>query len=232
MSRRLKRLPGRASKAGGSIQRAFSGGRNHSDTAWGAGHKPKTFSCGGGKIRFRRNEIPLTFSCAELGARTGPIAKGKIPPTTMYFAKRFIPDSFGVTFERTQKLHRSQLQKNDSDKYTPFRAKSSLPACRICSLQGILDKLMPQVLQRDTPRKSLFKRQRIAVIVVPPVEELDLVGPMQVFSAANRLAGKPVYAVQVATNGNDLTVAGEAGLLSFLAHRRLSEVEGPFDSIL
>jgi transcriptional regulator GlxA family with amidase domain len=91
---------------------------------------------------------------------------------------------------------------------------------------------MPQVPQRDTPRKSLFKRRRIAVIVVPPVEELDLVGPMQVFSAANRLAGKPVYAVEVATNGNDLTVAGEAGLLSFLAHRRLSEVEGPFDSIL
>ncbi len=91
---------------------------------------------------------------------------------------------------------------------------------------------MPQVPQRDTSRKSLSKQRRIAVIVVPPVEELDLVGPMQVFSAANRLAGRPVYAVEVATNGNDLTVAGEAGLLSFLAHRRLSEVEGPFDSIL
>src|SRR4029077_7543006 len=109
---RLKRLPGRASKAGGSAKRAFSGGRNHSETALGAVHKPKTFSCGAAKCRPSRNEIPLTFSCAELGARTGPIAKGKIPPTTMYFAKRFIPDSFGVTFERTQKLYRSQLQKN------------------------------------------------------------------------------------------------------------------------
>src|SRR5438105_8424508 len=100
MSRRLKRLPGRASKVGGSVQRAFSGGRNHSATAWGLVHEPKTFSCGAAKVRSSRNEIPLTFSCAELGARIGPIAKGKIPPTTMYFAKRFIPDSFGVTFER------------------------------------------------------------------------------------------------------------------------------------
>lgn len=67
---------------------------------------------------------------------------------------------------------------------------------------------MPQVPQRDTPRKSLFKRRRIAVVVVPPVEELDLVGPLQVFSAANRLAGKPFYAVEIATNEEDLKVAG------------------------
>jgi hypothetical protein len=58
------------------------------------------------------------------------------------------------------------------------------------------------------------------------------VGPMQVFSAANRLAGKSVYAVEVATNTKDLKVAGEGGLLSFLAHRRFSELEGPFDSVL
>jgi hypothetical protein len=47
----------------------------------------------------------------------------------------------------------------------------------------------------NNQRKNLFKRRRVAVVVVPPVEELDLVGPMQVFSAANRLAGMPVYAV-------------------------------------
>ena len=91
---------------------------------------------------------------------------------------------------------------------------------------------MPQVPQRDTRRKSLFKRRRIAVIVVPPVEELDLVGPMQVFSAANRLAGKPVYAVEIATNADDLKVAGEGGLLSFLVQRRFSELQGSFDSLL
>ena len=71
---------------------------------------------------------------------------------------------------------------------------------------------MPQVPERDIPRKNLFKRRRIAVIVVPPVEELDLVGPMQVFSAANRLTGKPVYAVEIATNAAFLFA--EAGLLN------------------
>jgi len=56
---------------------------------------------------------------------------------------------------------------------------------------------MPRILQRDIPRKGLFKRRRVAVVVVPPVEELDLVGPMQVFSASNRLARKPVYTVEM-----------------------------------
>jgi hypothetical protein len=107
------------------------------------------------------------------------------------------------------------LQKDDSDKYTPFRAKYSFPAWRTLSLRGILDEVMPQVPEREIPRKNLFKRRRIAVIVVPPVEELDLVGPMQVFSAANRLTGKPVYAVEIATNAEDRKVAGEGGLLSF-----------------
>jgi transcriptional regulator GlxA family with amidase domain len=91
---------------------------------------------------------------------------------------------------------------------------------------------MPQVSQRDIPRKNLFKRRRIAVIVVPPVEELDLVGPMQVFSAANRLAGKHVYAVEIATNSSDLKVAGEGGLLSFLAQRHFLGLKGSFDSLL
>jgi transcriptional regulator GlxA family with amidase domain len=55
---------------------------------------------------------------------------------------------------------------------------------------------------------------------------------MQVFGAANRLAGKPVYTVEIATNSRDLKVAGEGGLLSFLAQRRFPELKGPFDSLL
>jgi hypothetical protein len=91
---------------------------------------------------------------------------------------------------------------------------------------------MARILQGDIPRKGLFKRRRVAVVVVPPVEELDLVGPMQVFSASNRLAGKPVYTVEIATNADDLKVPGEGGLLSFLAQRRFSELKGTFDSLL
>lgn len=77
-----------------------------------------------------------------------------------------------------------------------------------------------------------MKRRRVVVVAVPPVEELDLVGPMQVFSAANRLAGKTVYAVEVATNAIDMKISGEGGLLSFVAQRRFAELKGSFDSLL
>lgn len=36
--------------------------------------------------------------------------------------------------------------------------------------------------------------------MVPPVEELDLVGPVQVFSAVSRLMGQTVYSIEVLTN--------------------------------
>ncbi len=75
-------------------------------------------------------------------------------------------------------------------------------------------------------------RRRIVVVVVPPVEELDLVGPMQVFGAANRLAERQVYTLEVATTGKDLEVQGEGGMLSFLAQRRLEDVRGEIDSVL
>jgi transcriptional regulator GlxA family with amidase domain len=66
-------------------------------------------------------------------------------------------------------------------------------------------------------RKPAVSNRRVVVLVVPPVDEFDLVCPIQVFGAANRLAGKSVYSVEIATNGKDLKVQGEGGLLSFLA---------------
>jgi transcriptional regulator GlxA family with amidase domain len=80
--------------------------------------------------------------------------------------------------------------------------------------------------------KSTGNRRRVIVLVVPPVEELDLVGPIQVFSAANRLAREPVYDVEIATNGKDLTVDGEGGLLSFLAKGHFQALSVNFDSVL
>lgn len=74
--------------------------------------------------------------------------------------------------------------------------------------------------------------RRVLVVVVPPVDELDLVGPLQVFSAVNRLAGRPVYAIDIVTTAEDLQVPGEAGILTFLAHRRLQEVTEEYDSVL
>ena len=73
---------------------------------------------------------------------------------------------------------------------------------------------------------------RVVVLAVPPVDEFDLVCPIQVFGAANRLAGKSVYGVEVATAGKDLKVQGEGGLLSFLAGTRYKDLDHGFDSLL
>ena len=75
-------------------------------------------------------------------------------------------------------------------------------------------------------------KRRIIVIVVPPIDELDLVGPIQVFGAANRLVGKTVYEVEIVTNARELRVRGEGGLLSFAAQGRFQDVKGKVDSLL
>jgi transcriptional regulator GlxA family with amidase domain len=81
-------------------------------------------------------------------------------------------------------------------------------------------------------RKGPVPNRRVVVLTVPPVDEFDLVCPIQVFSAANRLAGKAVYDVEVATSGKNLQVPGEAGLLSFLAKANYKDLNRNFDSLL
>ena len=81
-------------------------------------------------------------------------------------------------------------------------------------------------------RKDAAGNRCVAVLAVPPVDELDLVGPIQVFSAANRLVGKRIYSVDIATNGKDLKVQGEGGLLSFLAETNYKSLNKDFDSLL
>jgi transcriptional regulator GlxA family with amidase domain len=74
--------------------------------------------------------------------------------------------------------------------------------------------------------------RRIIVVVVPPVDELDLVGPLQVFKSVNRLAGRKIYAVEVVTNASGRTVEGEGGVLTFVAKQHFSNVDGACDSVL
>ena len=74
--------------------------------------------------------------------------------------------------------------------------------------------------------------RRIVVVVVPPVDELDLVGPLQVFNSVNRLAGRTIYAIEVVTNADRLTVEGEGGVLTFIAQHHFNKVEGVCDSVL
>ena len=77
------------------------------------------------------------------------------------------------------------------------------------------------------------KLRRIVLLVTPPVEELDLVAPLEVFGTANRLIrpGKPVYSVEVVTNARNREIAGACGL-SLLAHKHYRDVEGDVDSVL
>src|SRR5579859_1103840 len=79
---------------------------------------------------------------------------------------------------------------------------------------------------RNTPKR------RIVVVVVPPVEELDLVGPVQVFSAVNRLMRKTVYSVEILTNAEQLKVDGEGGMLNFSAQGHFQDAKGDLDSVL
>lgn len=74
--------------------------------------------------------------------------------------------------------------------------------------------------------------RRIVVVVVPPVDELDLVGPLQVFNSVNRLAGRTIYAIEVVTNAEGLTIQGEGGVLTFVARNHFRRVEGVCDSLL
>jgi transcriptional regulator GlxA family with amidase domain len=70
------------------------------------------------------------------------------------------------------------------------------------------------------------------VVVVPPVDELDLVGPLQVFNSVNRLAGRAIYTIEVVTSADRRTVEGEGGVLTFIARHHFKKVEGACDSLL
>jgi transcriptional regulator GlxA family with amidase domain len=74
--------------------------------------------------------------------------------------------------------------------------------------------------------------RRIVVVAVPPVDELDLVGPLQVFNSVNRLAARTIYAIEVVTTTERLTVEGEGGVLSFIARHHFDNVDGVCDSVL
>ena len=79
----------------------------------------------------------------------------------------------------------------------------------------------------------MCKPRRIVVLVVPPIEELDLVGPVQVFSTATRLMGLRAtpYDVRVVSTTRDRLITGESGL-SIIAHAYYQDLAGEIDSLL
>ena len=88
------------------------------------------------------------------------------------------------------------------------------------------------VTRKDSAAVRESSGRRIIVVVVPPVDELDLVGPLQVFNSVNRLAGRKIYDIEVVTNTNSPTVDGEGEVLTFVAKCHFNRVEGASDSVL
>ena len=93
-----------------------------------------------------------------------------------------------------------------------------------------------RLIMAPRSRKSVVPRgappRRIVVVLVAPVDELDLVGPLQVFNSVNRLAGETLYSIETVTNTDRLTVESEGGVLSFAARHHFRNVAGPVDSVL
>jgi putative intracellular protease/amidase len=75
--------------------------------------------------------------------------------------------------------------------------------------------------------------RRIVVLAVPPVEELDIVGPWEVFTTANSaLRGRRRgYVVELVTTSRQRLLTGDSGL-RLLATRRYNQLRGEVDTLV
>lgn len=75
--------------------------------------------------------------------------------------------------------------------------------------------------------------RRVVFLAVPPAMELDIIGPVSVFEAVNRMPGHcgPLCRTELVTTGPENTLAGYSGI-SLVAHRHFSEVRGRVDTLI
>jgi transcriptional regulator GlxA family with amidase domain len=87
--------------------------------------------------------------------------------------------------------------------------------------------------KRTRKVKTEGTTRRIVVLVVPPVEELDVVGPWEVFATANNaLRGKRrPYEIELVTTGRELIFKGDSGL-TLSADERHKSVKGSVDTLI
>jgi transcriptional regulator GlxA family with amidase domain len=73
----------------------------------------------------------------------------------------------------------------------------------------------------------------VVLLAVPPVAELDLVGPAAVFACATRAAARemPGYRVTLASAARRRAIDGHSGL-QLLSHTHYSGIRGPIDTLL
>src|SRR5215472_17199078 len=75
--------------------------------------------------------------------------------------------------------------------------------------------------------------RRIVMLAVPPVEELDIVGPWEVFATANNALGQsgPAYSLALVTTGRKLSFVGDSGL-TLLATRYYKTTKRDIDTLI
>src|SRR5262249_43744505 len=68
--------------------------------------------------------------------------------------------------------------------------------------------------RRSNQKLATWRVKTVALVVVPPVEELDLIGPLEAFTGVNRVLGKrgPAYDVKVVSSDSERMIAGDCGV--------------------
>src|SRR5271170_2924951 len=96
----------------------------------------------------------------------------------------------------------------------------------------------PNIMPGQTTKPTLASRRpplSVVILAVPPVAELDLVGPLEVFAGVNRVLGErgrgAAYDIRVVSSQPKPIIAGECGV-SFLAHGYYRKVREPVDTLV
>lgn len=89
----------------------------------------------------------------------------------------------------------------------------------------------PTIVNVKTVKRD--RAVRVVLLAVPPAMELDIVGPMTVFAAVNRIYGKDTgaYKIELVTTAPDGVIAGTLGL-SLSAHHNYDKIRGLVDTLL
>lgn len=62
-------------------------------------------------------------------------------------------------------------------------------------------------------RPKAGRHKRIVILGLPPVEAIDVIGPAEVFSFANRLVDEPApYTIELVCCGEDVYLESEVGI--------------------
>jgi transcriptional regulator GlxA family with amidase domain len=83
------------------------------------------------------------------------------------------------------------------------------------------------------PTKLATRMKTVALLAVPPVEELGLAGPLGVFAGVNRVLGPrgPAYRIKVVSFESGRKIAGECGM-SLVAHGHYKNLKHPIDTLI